>query len=163
MRSVTMWTPLALIVVLVGVLTGCGANADRAAVAADGGAAAGGAGGARQLSVAYDAGDSTAPVTWTLDCATTPATGSHPDPPGACADLAEAEDPFAEPDPDLACTEIWGGPQTAHVTGTWQGDPVDAVFDRTNGCRIAQWDAAGRLLPAPPDTGLTVVPEPAGS
>ena len=150
MRSVTPWTSVAGIAILAGALSACGGNADRVAAPAADGGATGAAGVTQDLSVRYDAGDGTPPVTWTLDCATTPPTGSHPDVEGACSDLADAEDPFGEPDPDTACTEIYGGPQTARVTGTWQGDPVDTTFDRANGCGIARWDAVGRLLPAAP-------------
>lgn len=86
---------------------------------------------------------------WTLSC--DPPDGSHPDPEGACGDLADlAEDgvdPFAEPDPDEVCTEQYGGPQTATTSGTFRGSPVDASFARTNGCQISRWDAVGRLLP----------------
>jgi hypothetical protein len=42
----------------------------------------------------------------------------------------------------------YGGPATAHVTGRWAGRPVDAVYDRSNGCEIERWD---RLVPLLPD------------
>lgn len=42
---------------------------------------------------------------------------------------------------------IYGGPATAHVTGTWAGRPVDSRFDRADGCQIARWDALVPLLP----------------
>jgi hypothetical protein len=45
------------------------------------------------------------------------------------------------------CTMLYGGPATAHVTGTWAGRPVDARFDRADGCEIARWDALVPLLP----------------
>ena len=44
------------------------------------------------------------------------------------------------------CTEIYGGPQTATVTGTFRGEPVSAEFSRTNGCEIARWDGHVALL-----------------
>lgn len=64
-----------------------------------------------------------------------------------------------EPVPDdVACTQIFGGPQTARVTGTLRGTPVDARFSRTDGCEIARWDAVAALLgpgdgPVGPSTG----------
>ncbi len=92
-------------------------------------------------------------ATWTLTCdpAAGPA-GDHPDPAAACAALpgaATALDPLPR---DVACTEIYGGPQTATVTGTLAGSPVTAELSRTNGCEIARWDALVPLLP-PATTG----------
>lgn len=39
-----------------------------------------------------------------------------------------------------ACTEIYGGPDIATVTGTLEGAPVKASFHRNNGCGIADWE-----------------------
>ncbi|MEU8890187.1 SSI family serine proteinase inhibitor [Streptomyces sp. NPDC048442] len=74
----------------------------------------------------------------------------YEDPQAVCDQLDDAtvwgRDPFAPVPPDAACTMIYGGPQRAHVTGRWAGRPVDAEFDRTNGCEIARWDRFSRLL-----------------
>ena len=48
----------------------------------------------------------------------------------------------------MACTEQYGGPQTAHVVGRWSGEPVDLELSRVDGCRISQWDALVPLVPA---------------
>lgn len=90
------------------------------------------------------------PVQHVLECidgAPGPAT-THPDPETACADVAELGPEFftAERDPDLACTQQWGGPQTAHVVGTVDGEAVDTRFSRTDGCEISRWDAVESLL-----------------
>ena len=79
-----------------------------------------------------------------------------PTPQAACAHLAGMDDPFAPLPDDVACTEQYGGPETAHVTGRWGGEPVDLELSRTDGCRIAQWDCLGPLLPpsAPVDPPL---------
>ncbi|MGW1714202.1 SSI family serine proteinase inhibitor [Streptomyces sp. NPDC002156] len=81
-----------------------------------------------------------------------PGGGSHPDVEGACGSLDRGarwgKDPFAPVPPDSICTMMYGGPATAHVTGTWAGRPVDATFDRSNGCQTARWD---RLVPLLPD------------
>ncbi|WP_105970326.1 SSI family serine proteinase inhibitor [Streptomyces geranii] len=81
-----------------------------------------------------------------------PGGGSHPDVAGACGSLDRGarwgEDPFAPVSPDSVCTMMYGGAATAHVTGTWAGRPVDAAFDRSNGCEMARWD---RLVPLLPD------------
>jgi hypothetical protein len=54
-----------------------------------------------------------------------------------------------EPTPrNVACTQQYGGPETAKVTGTFRGEPVDAEFARRNGCEIARWEDAMELLEA---------------
>jgi hypothetical protein len=100
------------------------------------------------LVVEQDLGDGMPAQRWTLECADPPS-GDHPDPRAACAHLAAAADPFAPLPADQLCTEVYGGPQTARVTGTWQGRPVDLRVTRTDGCAIAQWDGLGPLLPGP--------------
>lgn len=47
-------------------------------------------------------------------------------------------------DPATACTEIYGGPDEVRVEGTLDGEPVDALLTRVNGCEIDRFD---RLLP----------------
>jgi hypothetical protein len=103
------------------------------------------------LTVTVDQGDGSKPTTWTLTC--NPTGGSHPQAQQACDWLASAAslDPNPlEPVPaDVACTEIYGGDQTARVEGTLAGEPVAIDFSRTNGCEIARWDAAQPLLVEP--------------
>ena len=89
-----------------------------------------------------------APQAYRLSCAGQPA-GDLPDPAAACAQLAGQPDPFAALSADTMCTQLFGGPQTAHVTGRWAGEPVDLQLSRTDGCRIAQWDRLSALLPSP--------------
>ncbi|MFF5366010.1 SSI family serine proteinase inhibitor [Streptomyces sp. NPDC013187] len=78
--------------------------------------------------------------------------GSHPDPGGACAALERdtrwGRDAFAPASEGGFCTMQYGGPATAHVTGTWAGRPVDATYDRRDGCQISRWDRLVPLLPA---------------
>ncbi|MDP1846998.1 MAG: hypothetical protein Q8K79_04320 [Solirubrobacteraceae bacterium] len=50
------------------------------------------------------------------------------------------------PDRARACTQIYGGPETAHITGTIDGAKVDRRFSRTNGCEIDDFNRAGELL-----------------
>ena len=47
------------------------------------------------------------------------------------------------------CTEIYGGPDRAHVRGRIGGDAVDRRFARRDGCEIDDWDTAQPLLPKP--------------
>jgi hypothetical protein len=53
---------------------------------------------------------------------------------------------FAPVPATRACTEIYGGPQTATVIGYLDGREIDADFSRNNGCEIARWDEAAALL-----------------
>jgi len=89
-------------------------------------------------------------LTYTLDCR--PAGGSHPDPLAACAAIDRAArergNPWKPVPEDAMCTQIYGGPATARVTGFWRGEQVDAVFVRTDGCEIARGDALVPALPA---------------
>jgi hypothetical protein len=103
------------------------------------------------LTVTVDQGDGSDPTTWTLTC--DPTGGDHPQAQDACDWLATAGslDPNPlEPVPgDVACTEIYGGDQTATVEGTLDGQQVSIALNRTNGCEIARWDAAQPLLLTP--------------
>ncbi len=100
--------------------------------------------GRTELAVRVRSGPGQAARTFTLTC--DPPGGDHPDPAAACRLLDELDHPFAPLAPDRACTEIYGGPQTATVTGTFRGSPVHAEFRRTDGCEIARWDAYVDLL-----------------
>ena len=85
-----------------------------------------------------------APRRWTLTCS--PTGGDHPRAADACESLAEQRAPLAPLEQDRACTELYGGPQTAQVRGTYRGEQVALELSRTDGCRIAQWDALGAVL-----------------
>jgi hypothetical protein len=50
--------------------------------------------------------------------------------------------------PDTACTEIFGGPDTASLKGIIEGEEVDVELTRANGCEIERFDAALPLLQA---------------
>jgi hypothetical protein len=67
----------------------------------------------------------------------------------ACAAIdALPADPTAQPSPDAACTQVYGGPETLTVNGTLRGEPVAATFDRTDGCQIQRFDRFGDVLAA---------------
>ncbi len=91
-------------------------------------------------------------VHYTLVCldGTPDAESNHPAADAACAALKEnaALLNSAPLRADQACTEQYGGPQEAAVTGVVDGVPVDAAFARTNGCEISAWDAAKDVLGA---------------
>lgn len=103
------------------------------------------AAGATDLTIVVDDGAG-ARTTWHLTC--DPAGGDHPDPAKACAVLAQHGATALPPVPrDRMCTQVFGGAQTAHITGTWRGEKVDARLSRTNGCEITRWQALIGLLP----------------
>ncbi len=82
--------------------------------------------------------------TYTLRC--DPAGGDHPNPEAACEALARMQEPFAALPKGMLCTQIYGGPQTATVEGTYRGVPTLAQFRRTDGCEINRWDAYAAVL-----------------
>ncbi|MFI2641694.1 SSI family serine proteinase inhibitor [Streptomyces sp. NPDC018610] len=88
-----------------------------------------------------------------------PEGGSHPDARGACGALDRnarwGRDTFASVPDGSVCTLQYGGPATAHVTGSWAGRRVDATYSRANGCEIERWN---RLVPFLPDLGSRAVP-----
>ena len=53
---------------------------------------------------------------------------------------------FPRPGPPKLCTQQYGGPQVAVVSGTFHGRAVHSVFTRTAGCEIARWTAMAPLL-----------------
>ena len=55
----------------------------------------------------------------------------------------------SRPDPNRACSQIFGGPERALVTGTIGGRRVRRAFSRTDGCKVADWRRAMPLLPRP--------------
>jgi hypothetical protein len=103
------------------------------------------ASGPAQLSILLDDGSGVR-TTWTLTCE--PAGGTHPRPVGACAVLgARGATAFPAPPADAICTEQYGGPQKARITGTWRGSPVSTELSLENGCQINRWTALLGLLP----------------
>jgi hypothetical protein len=86
----------------------------------------------------------------TLDCGDGDAHGS-----GFLSDGADAHCRDAlgmqklltvSPPKDQVCTQLYGGPQTAHITGTLAGQSVTRDLARRNGCEIADWQKAQPLL-----------------
>lgn len=83
---------------------------------------------------------------WTLRCA--PAGGTHPRPAKTCRELARLGWQAFRPAPaNRACTEIYGGPQLAIVSGRVAGRAVWARLTRIDGCQIERWDRVPSLLP----------------
>ncbi|MGW3243183.1 SSI family serine proteinase inhibitor [Streptomyces sp. NPDC001070] len=78
-----------------------------------------------------------------------PAGGTHPDATEACARLERLGGPVGPAPKGTMCTMIYSGPQRATVRGSWRGRPVDARYDRSNGCETARWGRMAPVLPAP--------------
>lgn len=86
----------------------------------------------------------------TLECGAGSATGG-----GFLQDRAEqhCRDVLAmkrllttQPADDRVCTQLYGGPQTARITGTFGARDVARSLKRTNGCEIEDWKRADPLL-----------------
>jgi hypothetical protein len=67
-----------------------------------------------------------------------------------CDKAAIAEVVASTQDTMRACTELYGGPETAHLTGTLDGEPVDATVTRSDGCGVADYDALFAALGVQP-------------
>jgi hypothetical protein len=64
-----------------------------------------------------------------------------------CRGLAGLQPEQLDPvPPDVACTQVYGGPATARVRGELRGKSVDARFNRADGCQIERWDRNRVLL-----------------
>jgi len=93
------------------------------------------------LTVTVDDGDkSTPPKELTLTC-------KAPTDSDACGEAAGVSAADLAPTPDgTACTQIFGGPETATIKGTIRGDAVNASFSRQDGCEIERWARVEPLL-----------------
>ena len=74
-----------------------------------------------------------------------------PTQPTRAASSVEIDDPFAPVPEGTACTQIYGGPEIADVSGTFNGQTVDTQFSRGNGCELERWKRVGFLFPASAD------------
>ena len=90
----------------------------------------------------------------TLTCAGSPAaTGFIADPRAAC-DLVTGNERararlVAGTPADRMCTQLYGGPQQAQVSGRVVGRPVDVTLTRVDGCGVADWSLLQPLLGPP--------------
>jgi hypothetical protein len=92
------------------------------------------------LKVVVSGGGRSEPETFNVEC------GSGQPDSQACDLIAKGGTDLFEPvAPDIACTEMYGGNDTAHVTGTVDGQQIETTFSRVNGCEIARWDDVVKL------------------
>ncbi len=101
------------------------------------------------LKIEFRAASGSKPRVLTLRCAPKE-TGTVRNPVVACARLQRLGPQALRPTPpNTACTEIYGGPSTARITGTYFGSPLWVKLSRTNGCEIVRWQRVAFLLPWP--------------
>ena len=128
---------LALVIAALVAAVGCGAG-QTAPTAAP----------AVSLQISYwpegrDSGDR--PERSTLRC--DPDGGTVPRPARACDRLAAMTRPFAPVPKDTVCTDQYGGPQEALVTGTYRGSRIWAILSLRNGCEITRAKRLSFLAP----------------
>lgn len=97
-----------------------------------------------QITIWPNGRDHTPKRTVTLLCA--PVGGTLPNRASACRQLVKLKMPFAPVPKNVACTEIYGGPAQAQVTGRFRGRLVRASFNLQNGCEIGRWTGLRFLL-----------------
>ena len=86
-------------------------------------------------------------IVHTLRC--DPPRGTLPRRTAACRELRRLESSTLRPVPaGRACTEIYGGPQVAIVSGTVAGRRVWARLRRDDGCQIDRWERNWFLVPS---------------
>lgn len=62
-----------------------------------------------------------------------------------CKELLESG-LLEKPNPEIACTEIYGGPQKIVLSDAKGNKLVNSEFTRVNGCEIARYDSLKMLL-----------------
>jgi hypothetical protein len=78
------------------------------------------------------------------------ATGLHPNTKAICAAIAKQGTRLFAPVPaGIACSQIYGGPETATITGTVKGRKINSAFRRTDGCQVARWNTARAFFTFP--------------
>ncbi|MCX4824209.1 SSI family serine proteinase inhibitor [Streptomyces sp. NBC_01142] len=101
--------------------------------------------------IASETGNKRTTGSYQLKCGPEGGSGTHLAAQAACDRLeelaAEGRDPFAPVPEDRMCTQQYGGPATARITGTWRGRQVDAAFSQGNGCEISRWRNLEPVLP----------------
>lgn len=103
-----------------------------------------------ELAIMVKPSDGEPAVNYTLVCKDGAPVAESNHPSGAAACTALKNNPAAlSPGPrstEQACTQQYGGPQQATVTGVVDDSPVDVSFARRDGCEISLWNAAKDIL-----------------
>jgi hypothetical protein len=100
-----------------------------------------------QLTISYwpEGRGTEAPKTWTLRC--DPAGGTLPRVATVCRQLDGLVKPFRRPSKNVVCTDQYGGPQQALITGSHKGERVWTVIGMRNGCEISRAKRLAFLVP----------------
>lgn len=105
-----------------------------------------------ELYIQVKPSESAAAIGYTLVCqgGEPAAESEHPTAAEACASVKNNPSLLSPPAPssERVCTQQYGGPQTAIVTGMVDGTAVEASFSLRDGCEIAAWNAADDILGA---------------
>ena len=121
---------IGVLIAVIAAVVGCGASS-----------AGTGATPATDLRISYFADGEVAAAdadkSWTLRCG--PTGGTLPRRAAACQKLDRMRNPFAPQRKDLQCTQIYGGPERAVITGKHEGKRVWVLLAQRNGCEIARW------------------------
>ncbi|WP_353711156.1 SSI family serine proteinase inhibitor [Arthrobacter sp. K5] len=105
-----------------------------------------------ELSITVKASKDGKVVNYTLVCkdGAPMAESQHPNAAAGCTALKNnaAIVNRAAPPKGISCTQQYGGPQVATVTGEVNGTPVETSFALRDGCQIGAWNAAKDILGA---------------
>jgi Subtilisin inhibitor-like len=126
----------ALLIALLVAAVGCGASQGAAVATPE-----------TQLTISYwpEGRGSSDPETYTLRC--DPDGGTVPRAATVCNKLDTLERPFARPSKNIMCTDQYGGPQQALITGRHKGNRIWTVIGMRNGCEISRAKRLAFLVP----------------
>lgn len=82
---------------------------------------------------------------WTLRCS--PANGTLPRAATTCRHLLAMTTPFAPQRKNVVCTDIYGGPQQALITGEYRGERIWTQIGMRNGCQVSRAKRLAFLVP----------------
>ena len=130
----------ALLIAVLAAAVGCGASQGSS------GSASGSTAGTQLAISVWPEGRGTgAPTRWTLRC--DPAGGTMPRASAVCRQLYGLRNPFAPLRSDVICTDQYGGPQQAVISGSFKGNRIWTLLAMRNGCEISRAKRLAFLLP----------------
>ena len=89
-------------------------------------------------------------VSFKIFCSAHASSGTHPNAKAICATIVRLGTSLFAPVPSgTACSQIYGGPETATVIGTLNGLKINSTFSRTDGCQVARWETAKAFFTFP--------------
>jgi hypothetical protein len=101
------------------------------------------------LTVSYQSSPSNQ-TSFKISCLAHTPSGTHPNAKAICAAIAKRGTSLFAPVPaGTACSQIYGGPETAKAIGTVNGHKINSAFSRTDGCQVARWNIAKTLFTFP--------------